>query len=206
MRVVIDAVGIKSGGGATVLLETLSAGCRLARITRITLLASPAALRQFTIPPSEKLSVVDVQKADSGPGRIWWILHGVGQQLRGLEFDAFIGFTGISGTRQAVSLVFVQQSLPYSKVFTSLEFEDFLSQLTPKRFELLRIASKGRYSIADLASAAHRNPSAVSRDVSKLSALGLLKVESVSNEGHGRKKIVMPVASTLSIHASIAAT
>lgn len=98
------------------------------------------------------------------------------------------------------------ESLPYSKVFTSLEFEDFLSQLTPKRFELLRIASKGRYSIADLASASHRNPSAVSRDVSKLSALGLLKVESVSNEGHGRKKIVMPVASTLSIHASIAAT
>jgi len=96
--------------------------------------------------------------------------------------------------------------LPYSKTFTSFEFEDFLSQLTPKRFELLRIASKGRYSIADLASASHRNPSAVSRDVSKLSALGLLKVESVSNEGHGRKKIVMPVASTLSIHASISAT
>ncbi|MDO9568914.1 MAG: hypothetical protein Q7J58_05970 [Hydrogenophaga sp.] len=35
-------------------------------------------------------------------------------------------------------------SLPYSKVFTSFEFQDFLSQLTPKRFELLRIASKGQ--------------------------------------------------------------
>ena len=71
------------------------------------------------------------------------------------------------------------------------------------------ITGLGNYTgeqIADLASASHRNPSAVSRDVSKLSALGLLKVESVSNEGHGRKKIVMPVASTLSIHASIAAT
>ena len=29
-------------------------------------------------------------------------------------------------------------SLPCSKVFTSFEFEDFLTQLTPKRFELLR--------------------------------------------------------------------
>ena len=96
-------------------------------------------------------------------------------------------------------------SLPFSKVFTSFEFEDFLTQLTPKRFELLRIASKGRHSIADLAIASHRNPSAVSRDVSKLSALGLVKVESVSNEGHGRKKIVLPVASTISINASIAA-
>lgn len=97
------------------------------------------------------------------------------------------------------------ESLPYSKAFTSFEFEDFLTQLTPKRFELLRIASKGRYSIADLAVASHRNPSAVSRDVSKLSELGLVKVESVSNEGHGRKKVVMPVASTISINASIAA-
>ncbi len=98
------------------------------------------------------------------------------------------------------------EALPYSKVFTSFEFEEFLTQLTPKRFELLRLASKGRHSIADLATASHRNPSAVSRDVSKLSELGLVKVESVSNEGHGRKKIVMPVASTISINASIAAT
>lgn len=95
--------------------------------------------------------------------------------------------------------------LPYSRVFTSLEFEDFLNQLTPKRFELLRIASKGRHSIADLAIASHRNPSAVSRDVSKLSELGLVKVESVGNEGHGRKKVVMSVASTISINASISA-
>lgn len=96
-------------------------------------------------------------------------------------------------------------ALPYSKVFTSFEFEYFLTQLTPKRFELLRLASKGRYSIAALAEASHRNPSAVSRDVTKLSELGLVKVESVSNQGHGRKKVVMPVASTISINASIAA-
>ena len=95
--------------------------------------------------------------------------------------------------------------LPYAKTFTSYEFEDFLSQLTPKRFELLRLASKGRRSIADLATAAHRDQSAVSRDVAKLSQLGLVKVEIVTNEGHGRKKIVMPVATTISINASIAA-
>ena len=96
-------------------------------------------------------------------------------------------------------------SMPYSKEFTSFEFEDFLSQLTPKRFELLRLASKGRRSIADLATAAQRDQSSVSRDVAKLSQLGLVKVEVVTNEGHGRKKIVMPVATTISINASIAA-
>ena len=94
-------------------------------------------------------------------------------------------------------------ALPYARVFNSFEFEDFLTQLTPKRFELLRIASKGRHSIADLASASQRNPSAVSRDVAKLSELGLVKVESVSNRGHGQKKVVMSVANTISIDASI---
>ena len=95
--------------------------------------------------------------------------------------------------------------LPYAKTFTSYEFEDFLSQLTPKRFELLRLASKGRRSIADLATASHRDQSAVSRDIAKLSKLGLVKVEVVPNEGHGRKKIVIPVATTISINASITA-
>ena len=97
-------------------------------------------------------------------------------------------------------------ALPFAKTFNSFEFEDFLSQLTPKRFELLRLASKGRRSISDLATAAHRDQSAVSRDVAKLSELGLVKVEVVSNEGHGQKKIVLPIATTISINVSIAAT
>lgn len=96
-------------------------------------------------------------------------------------------------------------ALPYAKTFNSFEFEDFLSQLTPKRFELLRLASKGRRSISDLATAAHRDQSAVSRDVAKLSRLGLVRIEVVTNQGHGQKKIVMPVATTISINASIAA-
>jgi predicted transcriptional regulator len=94
-------------------------------------------------------------------------------------------------------------ALPYAKTFNSVEFEDFLSQLTPRRFELLRLASKGRHSIADLATAAHRDQSAVSRDVTMLSKLGLVKVEVVANAGHGRKKIVMPIATTISINAAI---
>ena len=112
-----------------------------------------------------------------------------------------------SGNSKAVARALDKKAhaLPFARVFNSFEFEDFLTQLTPKRFELLRIASKGRHSIADLASASQRNPSAVSRDIAKLSALGLVKVESVSNQGHGQKKVVLPVANTISINASIAA-
>lgn len=95
--------------------------------------------------------------------------------------------------------------LPHAMVFTSFQFEEFLGQLTPKRFELLRIASKGEHSIAALAAASHRDPSAVSRDVSVLSKLGLVSVLSVANEGHGQKKIVKPIASTIAINAEITA-
>jgi len=95
-------------------------------------------------------------------------------------------------------------SLPYANVFTSYDFGDFLSQLTPKRFELLRLASKGSHSIADLAAAAKRDPSAVSKDVIRLSKLGLVKVVAVQNEGDGQKKMVTPVATTISISAIIA--
>lgn len=78
-------------------------------------------------------------------------------------------------------------ALPYSRVFTGFEFEDFLTKPTPKRYELLRLASKGRHSISDRAMASKRNPSAVSHEVSGLSALGLVKVEFVNSEGHGKK-------------------
>jgi predicted transcriptional regulator len=93
--------------------------------------------------------------------------------------------------------------LPYSQIFTIYEFEEFLSQLTPKRFELLRLASKGGKSIAELAAASRRDQSVVSKDVASLSRLGLVKVEEVINHGHGRKKVVTPVASTIAINASL---
>lgn len=95
--------------------------------------------------------------------------------------------------------------LPYSKVFTSYQFEEFLSELTPKRFELLRLASKGRRSIGDLAAAVQRDQSAVSKDVARLERLGLVRVESVPNAGHRQKRIVTRVAKTISINASIEA-
>jgi predicted transcriptional regulator len=95
--------------------------------------------------------------------------------------------------------------LPHARVFTSVQFEEFVTQLTPKRFELLRLAIKRSRSINELASASHREPSAVSRDVAKLQALGLVKVELVANPGHGHMKIVTPVATRIAIDANLQA-
>jgi len=94
--------------------------------------------------------------------------------------------------------------LPYAVTFTSVEFVEFMAELTPKRVELLRAAIKKARSISELADAVHREQSAVSKDVARLAKLGLVRVDEVSNAGHGRKKIVVPVAESISINANFA--
>jgi len=96
-------------------------------------------------------------------------------------------------------------ALPHARMFTSVEFEEFVTQLTPKRFELLRLAIKRRRSINELASASHREPSAVSRDIATLQKLGLVRVELVANPGHGQMKMVTPVATRIAIDAQLKA-
>lgn len=94
--------------------------------------------------------------------------------------------------------------LPYAVTLTSVEFGSFISELTPKRFELLRLTIKKTRSISELAVAVSREQSAVSKDVARLKKLGLVRVEEVSNAGHGRKKMVIPVADSIAITASLA--
>src|SRR3569832_1398704 len=93
---------------------------------------------------------------------------------------------------------------PHSITLTSVEFVDFISEMTPKRVELLRQAIKKTRSISELADALHREQSAVSKDVARLTKLGQVRLEEVSNAGHGRKKMVVPVAVSISIRASLA--
>jgi hypothetical protein len=55
--------------------------------------------------------------------------------------------------------------------------------------------------------AAHPNGiriSDIESEMVRLSKLGLVRVDAVQNDGHGQKKIVTPVATTISINASIA--
>jgi predicted transcriptional regulator len=89
--------------------------------------------------------------------------------------------------------------IPYSVTIRAHKFEDFIATLTPKRFQLLRLSKTGKRSIAELAVAAHRDPSAVSKDIAKLVDLGLVKVVVESNAGHGTKKIVRAVAENIEI-------
>jgi predicted transcriptional regulator len=96
-------------------------------------------------------------------------------------------------------------TLPYARTFTSVQFEEFITELTPRRLQLLRLAFKRRRSIGDLATASRRDPSAVSKDVARLEKLGLVRVETVANPGHGQMKIVLPVAKRIAIDANLEA-
>ncbi len=89
---------------------------------------------------------------------------------------------------------------------TTIMFEDpleMLNVLTYERVRLLRTAKQGALPIATLASELDRDLRAVSRDVVRLERAGLLRTSYRANPGHGRCKIVEPVAKEYLLSAMI---
>ena len=88
----------------------------------------------------------------------------------------------------------------------TITFEDpleLLNVLTAERVRLLRRAKTGSQPMAELASVLKRDVRAVSRDVARLEKAGLLRTSYRSNPGHGRLKMVEPVAREYSLTASL---
>jgi predicted transcriptional regulator len=88
----------------------------------------------------------------------------------------------------------------------TITFEDpleLLNVLTAERVRLLRRAKAGSQLISDLASELKRDVRAVSRDVLRLEKAGLLRTSYRANPGHGRYKIVEPVAREYNLIASL---
>jgi predicted transcriptional regulator len=88
----------------------------------------------------------------------------------------------------------------------TITFEDpleMLEVLTAERVRLLRKAKAGAAPVADLASALRRDVRAVSRDVDRLEKAGLLRTSFETNPGHGRRKIVEPVAHEFHLTANL---
>jgi predicted transcriptional regulator len=88
----------------------------------------------------------------------------------------------------------------------TISFEDpmeLLNVLTAERVRLLRRAKAGSLPISDLASGLKRDVRAVSRDVVLLEKAGLLRTSYRANPGHGRLKIVEPVAQEYRLTANL---
>ncbi|HME59030.1 MAG TPA: hypothetical protein VKF63_11885 [Terracidiphilus sp.] len=88
----------------------------------------------------------------------------------------------------------------------SITFEDpleLLNVLTAERIRLLRRARAGSQPITELASGLKRDVRAVSRDVVRLEKAGLIRTSYRVNPGHGRYKVVEPVAREYSLTANL---
>jgi predicted transcriptional regulator len=81
--------------------------------------------------------------------------------------------------------------------------EELLNLLTAERVRLLRRAKAGSLPISALASGLRRDIRAVSRDVVLLEKAGLLRTCYRPNPGHGRIKLVEPVAREYRLTASL---
>ncbi len=88
----------------------------------------------------------------------------------------------------------------------NITFEDpaeLLNILTTERVRLLRQAKAGAMTLSDLALGLKREMRAVSRDVVRLEKAGLLRTSYRVNPGHGKCKVVEPVAKEYNLTASI---
>jgi len=95
------------------------------------------------------------------------------------------------------------RSLPAEITITFEDPLEMLNVLTSQRVRLLRKAKSGALPIADLAHGLKRDVRAVSRDVVRLEKAGLLRTSYRVNPGHGRCKIVEPVAREYNLSASL---
>jgi len=80
---------------------------------------------------------------------------------------------------------------------------DLLEVLTANRLRLVEAARKQKHSLSSLAAALKRDPKSVRRDVVKLERAGMLRTYEESNPGHGRVRIVEPIAESVELRATL---
>jgi glycosyltransferase involved in cell wall biosynthesis len=111
----IDAVGAKHGGGATVLKALIASALSSREIGTVVVFCSPRGVRAFDFPEDGRLTVVDIQEAESGWGRIRWWRKGLGAAATGLGAHVMLCLSGGGLSANGVpSVTFIQQSLPFA--------------------------------------------------------------------------------------------
>jgi predicted transcriptional regulator len=78
---------------------------------------------------------------------------------------------------------------------------EMLECLTAERMRLFKAAQKRPHSVSELAVALKRDTKSVRRDVQRLERAGVLRTREAINPGHGRVKIVEPVAESFELRA-----
>jgi predicted transcriptional regulator len=87
----------------------------------------------------------------------------------------------------------------------SITFESPLQMfevMTTQRMRMVEVARTKPYSVTALAKKLRRDPKSVRRDVAKLEKYGVVRTRYEINPGHGRVKIVEPVAQLFELRSS----
>ena len=95
------------------------------------------------------------------------------------------------------------EKLPTEMRLTFEDPADLLRVLTAQRIRVLHAVRKKPAAVSDLAIVLKRDRTAVKRDVKILTAFGLVKTQEEKNPGHGRRKIVEPLASKCELVTTI---
>ena len=95
------------------------------------------------------------------------------------------------------------EKLPTELRLTFEDPNDLLRALTAQRVRVLHAVRRKPAPVSDLAIVLKRDRTAVKRDVKILTSLGLLISHDETNPGHGRRKIVAPLASKYELVATI---
>lgn len=103
--------------------------------------------------------------------------------------------------RELAKLADAGKSIPQSVTLSFTEPEELSRLLTSARIALFKAVKAQPDSISAIATRLHRDRSAVKRDVDILKKAGVIKVSDVVSSGHGRKKLVYPVASEMRLEA-----
>ena len=81
--------------------------------------------------------------------------------------------------------------------------ERMLECLSAERVRLCEVARTDVFTVTSLAAALGRDPRSVRRDIQKLEQFGIIRTREQVNPGHGRVKIVEPVARKIELRTSI---
>jgi predicted transcriptional regulator len=95
------------------------------------------------------------------------------------------------------------ETLPPGITITFEDPEDLLEVLSAERVRLLRRVKQQSQQVSALAAELKRDVRAVSRDVSLLEKAGLLRTSYQTNPGHGRLRIVEPIAQEYKLVANL---
>jgi predicted transcriptional regulator len=95
------------------------------------------------------------------------------------------------------------ERLPTEMRLTFEDPADLLRVLTTQRVRVLHAVRKKPAPVSDLAIVLKRDRTAVKRDIKILTAFGLVKTQEETNPGHGRRKIIEPLASKYELVTTI---